>query len=216
MDYKAIARRLARDPLYEPVPGGALRKSDILPLARRLLKGDAPGLAEDAARFFVESENWGMTKGWRLDKWKRAIVNYGNQHRALFEAENANGEKVARELVGIARLVTGRDVKWLWHISNSRFRKFSRKMAINGLTWFSKDKDDLLREMHGASIDTRKPVWLYKCSANVDKTAGWDEYEKYLIAQLRQMGYDSIDLDDDFVVMDVDKIKIHEVERVET
>ena len=37
--------------------------------------------------------------------------------------------------------------------------------------------------------------------------AGWDEYEKYGLGELSEMGYDGIKLDDDFIVFESKQIK---------
>lgn len=103
----------------------------------------------------------------------------------------------------------------LWHISNARFRKFDLgKSAMGGIFWFAKDKDSLVDTRHGAGIRPDKPVYLYKVLANVSNSAGWDEYDKYSLGQLHDMGYDSIDLDDDFVVLDPKDIEILEVTQI--
>lgn len=102
----------------------------------------------------------------------------------------------------------------LWHISNEKFDKFDSSMGIGSITWFAKDRDDLLKNRHGASINSNKPIWLYKVTASVNNPAGWAEYDKYVLDQLIEMGYDSIDLDDDFVVLNDKNIHIVDVERI--
>jgi hypothetical protein len=37
--------------------------------------------------------------------------------------------------------------------------------------------------------------------------AGWDEYEKYGVGQLIEMGFDGIKLNDDYVVFEPNQIK---------
>ena len=102
----------------------------------------------------------------------------------------------------------------VWHISNQKFKKFSRQYAAQGIFWFAKDKEDLLNDFHGAGVSTNKPIWLYECRIKVKNPAGWDEYEKYGLGQIEDMGFDSIDLDDDFVVFNEKDIKILNIEQV--
>jgi len=102
----------------------------------------------------------------------------------------------------------------LWHLSNQKFDAFDPYMTAQGIIWFSKDKNDLLQNLHGASINKNKPVYLYECKVNMIKTAGWDEYDKYGISQLRSMGFDSINLDDDVAVLNVKNITISNLQEV--
>jgi len=104
--------------------------------------------------------------------------------------------------------------KSLWHISNKKFSRFNRDMAPQGIFWFAKDKSDLVEHGHGASITSREPIYLYEVITTANNPAGWDEYGKYGIGQLEGMGYDSIDLDEDFVVFNTRDIKIVNVEMI--
>ena len=101
-----------------------------------------------------------------------------------------------------------------WHISNEKFSAFNPNVTAQGIIWFTKDKNDLLINLHGASINNKKPVYLYECSINAHKIASWDEYDKYGLAELTQLGYDVIDLDDDIAVLNPKNIKILTVEKI--
>jgi len=101
-----------------------------------------------------------------------------------------------------------------WHISNQKFNKFDSYMTAQGIIWFAKNKEDLINDLHGASINKNKPVYLYQCQINMSKIAGWDEYNKYLLCELTSKGYDSIDLDDDIAVLNQDIITIINMERI--
>lgn len=102
----------------------------------------------------------------------------------------------------------------LWHISNEKFRKFNPDLSAQGIIWFAKDRQDLLQDLHGASINSKKPIYLYECKIVANKTAGWEEYDKYGIGELRSMGYDTVELDGDVAVIDEKKISIINIERI--
>lgn len=101
-----------------------------------------------------------------------------------------------------------------WHISNEKFRKFDPNKTGQGIIWFATDKEDLIKDLHGASINSSKPVYLYKCQININKAAGWNEYDKYGIGELKSMGYDTINLDGDIAVIDSKNITILEIEQI--
>jgi len=112
------------------------------------------------------------------------------------------------------KLIKMASINTLWHISNEKFSQFDNYMTAQGIFWFAKNRNDLVEHGHGASINSSKPVYLYQVETTANNPAGWDEYDKYGLGQLEEMGYDSIDLDDDFVVFDSSKIKIVEVKRI--
>jgi hypothetical protein len=101
-----------------------------------------------------------------------------------------------------------------WHISNYKFDKFDSYLSAQGVFWFAKDRDSLASNWHGANISSLKPIWLYEVQITHSKTAGWDEYDRYYLQELEDKGYDSIELDDNFVVFDPNNIEIINIERL--
>jgi hypothetical protein len=128
----------------------------------------------------------------------------------IFDTLGKKHERVAEDFT--ARIASG--TKTLWHISNERFSRFNTKMTAQGIIWFAEDADSLQKDLHGASINSRRPVYLYKCAVTMGKTAGWMEYEKYGIGELRNMGYDSIALDDDVAVLSSKSVRILEAKEI--
>lgn len=51
-----------------------------------------------------------------------------------------------------------------------------------------------------------------KCLLNIHNSAGWDEYERMSIDQIIAAGYDSVKLDDDYIVFDPSDIKVISVD----
>ena len=100
--------------------------------------------------------------------------------------------------------------KTIWHISNNEFDKFQPTL---GMIWFAKDKNSLIENKHGASIQ-EGPIYLYQCETTTKNPAGWDEYDKYFVDQIKSLGFDSIDLDEDFVVFDPNHINIISVTKI--
>ena len=48
---------------------------------------------------------------------------------------------------------------------------------------------------------------------SVDNSAGWDEYDKLSLMQIEDAGYDSISLDDDWVMFDPKRINVIKIDR---
>jgi hypothetical protein len=98
----------------------------------------------------------------------------------------------------------------VYHGSNASIKKFDRNFSAQGVFWFSEDKDKIISGKSGA-VSTK---YLITVEITVNKTAGWKEYDKYFLQELRQQGYDSIKLDDNWVVFDSKNIKVVNVEKL--
>ncbi len=98
----------------------------------------------------------------------------------------------------------------VYHGSDHYFNKFDVRRSAQGVFWFSEDKEDILSGKAGIGI----PKYLYTVNLNVRNPAGWDEYQKLFLQQIKNMGFDSIKLDNNWVVFDSDNIKIIKKEKV--
>lgn len=98
-----------------------------------------------------------------------------------------------------------------YHGSNVAIKKFDRNFSAQGVFWFSEDKDKILKGESGATSIN----YIMKVQLTVKNIAGWDEYDKYSIDELINKGFDSIKLDDDWVIFDNKNIKILSTEKVE-
>tara|TARA_R110002020_G_scaffold208718_1_gene414548 strand:+ start:137 stop:517 length:381 start_codon:yes stop_codon:yes gene_type:complete len=96
-----------------------------------------------------------------------------------------------------------------YHGSSVPIRKFSREHGAQGIMWFSQDKDSILKGESGAC----STKWLISVELFVDKTAGWEEYDKFYLQQIEDEGYDSIQLDDNWVIFDPKRVKVVKVEK---
>lgn len=95
-----------------------------------------------------------------------------------------------------------------YHGSNVPIKKFSRDFGAQGVIWFSEDKDKILQGESGACSSK----YIMKVELATDKTAGWDEYDKLYLKQIEDEGFDSIKLDENWVVFDPKRIKVIDVE----
>lgn len=97
-----------------------------------------------------------------------------------------------------------------YHGSNSPIKKFDRQFSAQGVFWFSEDKDKILRGESGAASFK----YLISVILKVDKVADWNLYDKLSLGEIRQKGFDSINLDDDWVIFDSKSIKITKVDKI--
>jgi len=97
-----------------------------------------------------------------------------------------------------------------YHGGDSPIRRFARSRSAQGVFWFSEDKDRILAGESGAS----SVKYLMEARLTVDKVAGRDEYDRYGLGELRGLGYDSVRLEDSWIVFDTKRIKVIRAVRV--
>jgi hypothetical protein len=91
-----------------------------------------------------------------------------------------------------------------YHGSNVRIRRFDSSFSAQGVFWFSEDLGRICAGESGAcSIKHVMTVDL-----TVKKTAGWSEYERLSLWELREAGYDSVLLDEDWLIFDAKNVRV--------
>ena len=95
-----------------------------------------------------------------------------------------------------------------YHGSNVPIRKFSRDHGAQGVMWFSEDKEKIIAGESGA-LSTK---YIMKVELAVEKTTGWDDYDKKFLQQIENEGFDSIQLDDNWIVFDPSRVKVIGIE----
>ncbi|NCC71633.1 hypothetical protein EOM09_08735, partial [bacterium] len=89
-----------------------------------------------------------------------------------------------------------------YHGTNANFNVF--KAQIGKAIWFTEDKTLIERGEVGAS-GKGKIISVYLRTEN---PAGWNEYEKLGEGQIINMGFDSVKLDDSWIVYNPNQIKL--------
>jgi hypothetical protein len=74
----------------------------------------------------------------------------------------------------------------MYHGTGEKFRKFSLKNAAQGIIWFTSDRAAVLDRSVGAAGSGR----IVSVYLRLENPAGWDEYEKLMLGQLRSYGFD--------------------------
>jgi hypothetical protein len=92
----------------------------------------------------------------------------------------------------------------VYHGTNKEFTKFNLRNAAQPIIWFSSDRDKIERGESGAAGRSR----IIQAYLSIKKMAGWNEYSKYGLGQLHDMGYDGAKLDDDYFVFNPKQVKI--------
>ena len=92
----------------------------------------------------------------------------------------------------------------VYHGTNANFNQFDLDYCAMGIIWFSSDENKILDGESGACGTSHiKEAYL-----SIKNPAGWTEYERYGIGELKGLGFDGIILDDNYVVFDPSQIKV--------
>ncbi len=96
-----------------------------------------------------------------------------------------------------------------YHGSDVPIRRFDRDKTAMGIFWFSENRGAVER---GDRANVTK--WLITARLDVGKKiAGWDEYDKLGLYELEQQ-FDSVRLDDDWIIFDPSRIRVLKTERI--
>ena len=76
----------------------------------------------------------------------------------------------------------------VYHGTNQKFSNFNFKNATQGIVWFTDSPESIQKGEHGGQ-GSKIIMTRY---ITINKPAGWDEYEKYGLGQLEDMGYDGV------------------------
>lgn len=76
----------------------------------------------------------------------------------------------------------------VYHGTNNQFDKFDFNRATQGIVWFTDSIDSIKNNTHGGMGSK----YIMKRKIVLNNPAGWNEYEKYGIGQMKQLGYDGV------------------------
>ena len=124
------------------------------------------------------------------------------------EAVESGDVTTAQRMVETAAKKSGYKTK-AYHVTNEEFDEFDpNKSAMGGVFWFTTDKQKISRGETGAGLRPDKKQKTLSVFLKTEKSAGWNEYDKLGLGEIESRGFDSIKLDDDFVIFDSSQIKL--------
>ena len=133
----------------------------------------------------------------------------GRAEDAEYMAAVESGDvTTAQRMVEAAAKKSGYKTK-AYHVTNEEFDEFDpNKSAMGGVFWFTTDKQKISRGETGAGLRPDKKKKTLSVFLKTEKSAGWNEYDKLGLGEIESRGFDSIKLDDDFVIFDSSQIKL--------
>ncbi len=76
----------------------------------------------------------------------------------------------------------------VYHGTNNQFDRFDFKRTTQGIVWFTDSIDSIQKGEHGG----QGSKYIMTRYITINNPAGWEEYEKYGLGQLQDMGYDGV------------------------
>lgn len=125
------------------------------------------------------------------------------QDELYIQAVKRGDMEAAQAMVLEAARGRGYLIAPVYHGTGERFTRFNLNKAAQGIIWFTENRDKIVRGESGAQGIA---VVMSLC-LKIDKIAGWPEYDKMMLAEMRQMGFGGAKLDDDYFVFDPRQIK---------
>ncbi len=94
------------------------------------------------------------------------------------------------------------------HVTNEKFTQFDPdKAAMGGTFWFTADPSSIKEGLTGAGLRPGKKQHIIDAYLSIKKMAGWPEYEKWGLGELKDRGFDGVKLDNDYIVFNSNQIK---------
>jgi len=78
------------------------------------------------------------------------------------------------------------------HGTGSKFKKFNLKKTTQGIIWFTNNKSAI----ESGDVGAQGKGHIMDLYVSMQNPAGWEEYDKYMLGQLKNMGYDGVLLPD--------------------
>lgn len=96
----------------------------------------------------------------------------------------------------------------VYHGSRDKFSKFDLFKTAQGIAWFS----DSIEDIKSGNAGANSSKYIMEFEITLDNPATWDDYDKYGIGELKDLGYDGVKLESPnhpttYIVFDVKNIK---------
>ena len=104
-----------------------------------------------------------------------------------------------------------------YHGTNVKFRRFSLNMSTQGIIWFTSNKQEIMDGNVGAA----GRGYIITAELTIKNPAGWEEYDRYSIGELKGLRYDGVILDNtenddkDYIIFSTSQIKILKTEKID-
>lgn len=76
----------------------------------------------------------------------------------------------------------------VYHGTDRKFKTFNLKKTTQGLIWFTSNK----AAIKSGDVGAQGSGYILELKVNLQNPAGWKEYEKLVLGQLKQQGYDGV------------------------
>ena len=130
-----------------------------------------------------------------------------NQDTPYMEAVKRGDMEEAQRLVDDAAKKNGYTTE-AWHVTDSNFTQFdTEKAAMGGIFWFTDDRQQIEAGETGAGLRPGREQTVIHAYLKTQNPAGWAEYDKLGLGQIEEQGFDSINLDDNWVIFSPSQIK---------
>lgn len=101
--------------------------------------------------------------------------------------------------------------KKVYHVTTENFKDFDLDKTAQGIIWFTDSKKSIEEGTTGAGLYPGKKPIVMEREVDLKNPAGWAEYEKYGLGELKDKGFDGVILPDkdktDYIIFDTKSIR---------
>jgi hypothetical protein len=153
----------------------------------------------------LTKKSYSETMNFQIRLKVKNIMNFNKITNLIHEIKDITQTSSFRKWFGDSEVVDeqGKPLK-VYHGTDKDFNRFNWRFSTQGVHWFSSDKEEIINGESGAN----STKIILSCYLKANKLAGWKEYDKYSLIEIRNMGFDGIKLDDYYIVFDANQIKI--------
>lgn len=167
-----------------------------------LIKNVIKKLNENNTYNFTEED---LDNCW--DYYKSYLVDILNGdydlNTAREDLQSLIGSEYDKRIKNINEEVLNEKTYKVYHGTNQEFEDFDLNLATQGIIWFTDSVDSIKSGDHGGAGNK----YIMTRYITLNNPAGWDEYEKLMLQQIEDMGYDGVILPhgneyNDYIVFD--------------
>jgi len=121
---------------------------------------------------------------------KRFPYYHVTKTNSISSNDKLNYQKLQMKAHGLSENIKGKLT--VYHGTKEPFKTFNIKKSTHGIVWFTSNKEKIVKGESGAN----SKGYIITAIVTLNNPAGWDEYEKMSLGELKRDGYDGAILPD--------------------
>lgn len=161
----------------------------------------------DSIEWSKHNNKWESAQTLGLMEDKSSFSITPAQDATYMQAIESGDVEAQQEMVDKAAKAAGYAIE-AYHVTNEKFDRFDpSKAAMGGTFWFTENRAKIDNDETGAGLRPNKEKIVLDVYLKANNSAGWDEYDALGLGEIEGRGFDSVKLDDDYIIFNSNQIK---------